>query len=1050
MMKSITLFFTFLCFISITKAQVYEDFESGGKLSWTIFNGQAFSTVANPDKSGINTSENVGKLDNDGVGDFNFILAEFAAPADLSKNNLLRMKVWSPIVTKVLLKYEGPGQAVEKFIDLTETNKWVELKFDLSGGAGLLNLRKVLIAINPFTTPSAQTFYIDDIVGTEAKDTYETFETGNEMGWLGLDGVLEAPVGNPAPNSVNNSENCGKYTKSDKHSYSLLLADRGTNPFDLSLNNQFKLQVHASAPTQVLFKLEGPGGPAIEKIANIGLRDAWQEYSFDFSDAKDYKHLTKAIIFFDPGVETSADVYYFDNLTAVPKGGCTASNPLVIDDFECNRNATYVNGWDSLSVVTNPAPGGANTSSKVGKYVDPQGEEWAALLMDYQNPIDLSTNNQLKAKIHCPRATRILFKLEGGASPAVEVPVDVTEAGSWVQYEVDFSNQAIASHKKIVLFFNAGTLPQAGDTYYIDDIQWAEKTSKNLEDFENGAVLPWAPLDDLTDIHGTFAVADNPSKTAPNESNKVGKYTKGNSAFSTLAAVAPSAIDISKKPQYNLDVWTPVGSKNVTFQLESAASGNKEVTRNLKNPGNWETLSFDFSKDQSISDWISMRLLFNNGIEENGVMYYFDNLVQSDVTVDPCEGTQKIANLIDDFECQRNNAFGAGADQVKVVNNPKSTVENSSTKVGEYNDLPNEPWSALCAVFEEPIVLDAFNQLSIQVLSPLENVPFLLKLEGGTSPAKEIWTEIKVANNWYTASVDFSGEKGSNHKRVCFFFNGGVDNNPAAKFYIDNLQFAHAPYDGCVMNFDDPAFVSDSWRFFPADASGDFELIDNPDKSGINTSAKVGKAVEKASGEQPWQGMFTDLASYVKFGSDKLVKMKVWSPKVGAITMKLERPLKPGGAPNSGDNTIRNTKANAWEELTWDFSTTPIVDDGQYARVTLIWDIENVPTEDIVYYFDDIKLTGGNCGEEVDADDEFIEQLSISPNPVSNILSINHSSEISSFRIMDLYGRTVALLQNNYNNQQNIDVSSLHAGTYIIKSMSKNNKVSGIARFIKI
>src|SRR5690606_25130405 len=130
---------------------------------------------------------------------------------------------------------------------------------------------------------------------------------------------------------------------------------------------------------------------------------------------------------FDPGVEMSADTYYFDNLRALPLGVCkdVTLNPDIIDDFECNRNATYVNGWDSLSVVTNPAPDAVNISSHVGRYVDPVGEPWAALLIDYQNPMDLSTRNQFKAKVWSPAgAQQILFKLEGGASPAKEVWVD--------------------------------------------------------------------------------------------------------------------------------------------------------------------------------------------------------------------------------------------------------------------------------------------------------------------------------------------------------------------------------------------------------------------------------------------------------------------------------------------------------------------------------------------------------------------------------------------------------------------------------------------------
>jgi len=1052
-MRNLTLvLFLMLGFLS-GYAQVYEDFEGGAKLPWSAINGASYEGgIANPSKDAVNNSDFVGKLSNNDQSDFCFLITDLPAAADLSTLNLVKMKIWSPIApTKALLKFEGGGKAVEKFVDITVANQWVDYSFDLSGGANFTTLTKILVAFNPFTTPQAADFYFDDIRGVEAKDVYETFETGNEMGWLGLDGTLEAPVDNPAPNVVNSTAKVGKYTKSGAHSYSLLLADRGTATFDLSVNNQFKVQIHASAATQVLFKLEGPGGPAVEKIANIGLVNQWQEYTFDFSAAKDYKHLTKAILFFDPGVETSADVYHFDNIYAVPQGACATvtPDPRIVDDFECNRNATYVNGWDSLTVVTNPAPNAVNGSAKVGRYADPQTEQWAALLMDYQNPIDLSTNNQLKIKIWSPRAVPVLFKLEGGASPAKEIWGNVTDVNQWVDYVIDFSDQAIASHKKLVLFFNAGADPQPGDVYYIDNIEWGEKTAADLETFENGAFLPWEPLDQLTTIHGTFEVVNNPSAVAPNTSAKVGKYAKGSSAFSTLAAVAPGVIDISSKPQYNVQVWAPVGAKTVIMQLESVSAGNKEVERPIKNAGNWETLSFDFTSHQGITDWASLRFIFNPNVEEAGTVYYFDNLNQSEATVDPCENTEPISTIVDDFECQRNYEYGAGSQHLTVVNNPTSSTVNSSTKVGLFKDPANEPWAALCALVPDGLNLEVFNQLSIQVLSE-KAAPVLLKLEGGTSPAKEIWTEITKTGEWQTLSVDFSGEKENNHQRVCVFLNGGVENTTVDNYYIDNFQFNHAPYDGCIMNFDDAAFVSDKWKYFPSDNSGGFELVDNPKQDNVNKSAKVGKAIEKASGEQVWQGMYTDLSSYIQFGSNKLIKMKVLSPQVGAITMKLERPLKEG-APASGDNTIVNTKANEWEELTWDFSTTPIVDDGLYARVTLIWDINNVPASDVVYYFDDIKVDGGDCGDLVATEDELdISSLQVAPNPVANVLSIRHSERTSRVEITDVLGRRIANVQHTSNlEEQRIDVTSFKQGTYFLTSFNSENKLVGVAKFIK-
>ena len=1051
-MKNVLLLFFFFLSFQVLKAQLaYEDFEGGtADISWAGLNGTYDGVVVNPAPDAVNGSGFVGSYTNNENFDFCFALGTLGAPADLSKFNLIKMKVWSPLAPcKVLFKFEGGGNAVEQFRDITVANQWVEYTFDMTGGAAYTGLTSVLVSFNPFVLGSFETFYFDDIVGVEARQEYETFENGNALPWNALDGTFAGPVANPDSNAVNGSDFVGQYVKSGTHSYSLLLADTGT-PFDLSILNQFHLNVHSQVPSQVLLKLEGTGG-AIERTKIIGVTNDWQDYTFDFSDAKDNTGLSKVILFFDPGVEMSADTYYFDNLLALPQGACkgVALDPTITDDFECNRNATYVNGWDSLSVVTNPAPNGVNPSSKVGRYGDPSTEQWAALLIDNHVPIDLSTRNQLNIKIWSPRTVPILFKLEGSSSPAKEIWANVEDAGQWVNYTIDFSSEALASHQKIVLFFNAGMDPQPGDVYFIDDIHWSEKANYVLEDFEGGANLPWAPLDDQTLLHGTFAVVSNPDASGINASPEVGEYTKGTSPFSTVAAVAPGVIDISSRPQYNLDVWFPAPG-SITFQLESQSQGNKEVTRTVETGAAWQNISFDFTDFQSITDWASLRLIFNPGTAEEGAVYYFDNLTQSESTVDPCEGTVAIGNIIDDYECQRNYDYLNGSTLISAVANPLVSTANSSTYVGLYKDQPAMPWDALCFDFPDGIDLSSFNQLSFQILST-GAVPILMKLEGGTvSPPVEIWTAVSATGVWETLTADFSNQVGGDYKRVCIFFNAGVETSTVDDYYIDNVQFAHAPYTSCIINFDDAAFISDQWKYFPNDDSGAFELIDNPDPSGINTSAKVGKATEKATSGQPWQGMYTDLAAPIHFGSDKIIRMKVWSPQVATITMKLERPLTPG-APTSGDLTVPNTKANEWEELQWDFSQTPITDDGEYARVTLIFDINNIPAEDVIYYFDDVQLTTGECGtSSLFGGPEKPGQLNISPNPVIDELRIDQLGSIARLDIHNMYGQRLASIATGSAISTTVPVNNLTQGTYILNGYSAKGELLAVSRFIKL
>ena len=103
---------------------------------------------------------------------------------------------------------------------------------------------------DPGVETSGDTYYFDNVCAKKAQICYADFE-GPGLNFLGLDGVLTSPVANPTPSAINSSANCAQYVKSNMHAYSLILADNGA-AFDLSVNNQFKIDVLATAPTQLL------------------------------------------------------------------------------------------------------------------------------------------------------------------------------------------------------------------------------------------------------------------------------------------------------------------------------------------------------------------------------------------------------------------------------------------------------------------------------------------------------------------------------------------------------------------------------------------------------------------------------------------------------------------------------------------------------------------------------------------------------------------------------------------------------------------------------
>jgi hypothetical protein len=123
--------------ITATTNQILVDFESSATINGNSFGGAAFSRVANPSVSGINTSANVCRI----IKGLPTAPSETWAgmtintpttPLAFSKRGIIRMKVFAPRVGAVyLFKLENPssGSTVETQAVTTVANAWQELTF---------------------------------------------------------------------------------------------------------------------------------------------------------------------------------------------------------------------------------------------------------------------------------------------------------------------------------------------------------------------------------------------------------------------------------------------------------------------------------------------------------------------------------------------------------------------------------------------------------------------------------------------------------------------------------------------------------------------------------------------------------------------------------------------------------------------------------------------------------------------------------------------------------------------------------------------------------
>ncbi len=180
---------------------------------------------------------------------------------------------------------------------------------------------------------------------TIAQQVYEDFD-GNSVQTLGpVNGVIDIKAKNPAPNKVNSSAECGKYTRPKGVPYANIkmdlkakLTDVSTYATYLGVPPKLKLKVYTKAPkgTRVEIQLGRKGDTyptGIHSIyqVNTTVQNAWEELSFNFSEipkgsTTSATEVDEVIIMFSPNTSNN-DVFYLDDVT----GPSMASAPVSAD-----------------------------------------------------------------------------------------------------------------------------------------------------------------------------------------------------------------------------------------------------------------------------------------------------------------------------------------------------------------------------------------------------------------------------------------------------------------------------------------------------------------------------------------------------------------------------------------------------------------------------------------------------------------------------------------------------------------------------------------------
>jgi hypothetical protein len=623
----------------------------------------------------------------------------------------------------------------------------------------------------------------------------------------------------------------------------------------------------------------------------------------------------------------SYDVYYGDNTTAPAKvaAGKKTTHKYAEGVYNVKLVAYAVNGKTSEA-----------TKQLTVSFRAPENLEFT---------VTVDPNNSMKISVTAKALYETNFKIYFADVPN-EIPVTFLEGDV-----VTHTYAAVGTYSIRVVAFSGG----AATTQLIKPTTIVNPVLLPIT-FESATVnYAWTDFDG-----GNATVINNPQVNGINTSNKVGRMVKNAGQVwggSVISLGTP--IDFSANKVFRMKVYSPRVGAKVLLKVENLTDGSisyeKEVATTVANT--WEDLAFDYSAINTAKSYQKVVLIFDNGTMGNGSANYtflFDDIRLTNVL------PSLLLNLPITFDDPNVNYsftdFGGAVtvdatDPVSASNKVKKT-----TKPGGAQVWAGTTMGQLAAAL--PFTATS-TKMSVRVYSPAAGIPVLLKAEDKANSTRSVETQVltTVANAWETLVFDFtnnsSGTPALNlsytYNMVSIFFD--FNNAGSGKiFYWDDATFVTAApatlslpltFESSTLNY--------AWTNFDG---GNVTVINNPQVSGINTSAKVARMVKGAG--QTWGGSYIALDAPINFSTQKTFKMKVYSPRAGAkVLLKVEN-LTNGGI--SFEKEVSTTVANAWEDLTFDYSAINTAN--AYQKVVIIFDNGTAGdgSANYTFLFDDIRL----------------------------------------------------------------------------------------------
>jgi hypothetical protein len=396
-------------------------------------------------------------------------------------------------------------------------------------------------------------------------------------------------------------------------------------------------------------------------------------------------------------------------------------------------------------------------------------------------------------------------------------------------------------------------------------------------------------------------------------------------------------------------------------------------------------------------------------------------------------GNFSYSQMVEDFEHIQLNVMTGDNDASSMVVVPDPEEENNYV-VQFTRDQQGVPWGGFWSTLPEPIDMTDKKYIHVDVWKPrISGLRFKVESPEGDFELEPIEAQT-LTEEWETITFHFPDADGE-YPTIAFMpdFEDPVGLDEDIVIYFDNIVLSDNPEPGegevqVIENFN---FIPMNLMLGGEDDDSELRIVPNPQPDEVNPSNHVVEFRRSQHGV-PWGGFWSLLPEPLDLSTNKYVYVKVLKPRLSPLRFKVEQ----GPTADSEIESMSpQTEVDQWEEIVFDFSEK----DGQWNIIAFMPDFNDPVdlTEDIVIYFDDIRL-----GDEPTTDIRVIRpdkgiELSVYPNPASGSFTVEAPVN-SQIALINIAGQVVHR-QTAVAQVTTIDLGDMLSGLYLVRVTDGNS-----------